>query len=339
MKAAYILLLFLFCLTAGCQSVRDTQIYLKGVSFVGTGDKVTSDDLNHVTSIGANAITLMPFAYGTIGQPKLTYKDLDWQWWGESAEGVRETAMLAKTQGLTVMIKPHLWLDWGSYTGDHGFETEEDWQTFERHYRSYILQFARISEELQLPIYCIGTELERSSRERPEFWSALIAEIRSIYSGKLTYAANWDNYKHISFWDKLDYIGVDAYFPLDTSSTPAYPALLRGWKQWSEELNRVSDRNDRPVIFTEWGYRSADHTAKKPWQYDERESKVNLEGQAEAYRAMFATFADEPWFAGSFVWKWFPHHKKVGGSRDNRYTPQNKPAEEVLREHFTTADR
>lgn len=319
--------------------MRTSDVYFKGVSFVGTGDKVTSDDLDHVHAIGANALTLMPFAYGTIGEPKLTYKDLDWQWWGESAEGVRETALLAKAQGLKVMIKPHLWLDWGTYTGDHGFENESEWEIFERDYREYILQFARISEELQLPVFCIGTELERSSRERPQYWRSLIAEIRSLYSGRLTYAANWDNYKYITFWDDLDFIGVDAYFPLDTSGTPSHPALLRGWKEWHEELNAVSERFDRPVIFTEWGYRSADHTAKKPWQYDERESNVNLDGQAAAYRAMFDTFEQTPWFAGSFVWKWFPHHNRVGGTGDNQYTPQNKPAEDVLKSYFKSSRR
>lgn len=338
MKIFAVLALF-FCLSAGCQSVREPEMYFKGVSFVGTGDKVTSDQFTHVSEINANAITLMPFAYGKLGEPRLVHDSLPWQWWGESAEGVRETARLALEANLLVMIKPHLWLDWGSYTGDHGFDSNDDWLRFEEDYRSYILEFARMSEELQLPVFCIGTELERSVIERPRFWIALIDEIRKVYSGQLTYAANWDNYTQITFWGELDFIGVDAYFPLDSSSTPKHPALLRGWKKWHDELKSVSEQFNRPVIFTEWGYRSADHAADEPWACNERDKSVNLAAQATAYSALLETVEDAPWFAGGFVWKWFPEHDRVGGAENNRYTPQNKPAEKVLQFHFEEAQR
>jgi hypothetical protein len=35
---------------------------------------------------------------------------------------------------------------------------------------------------------------------RPKYWQELILEIRKVYKGKLTYAANWDEFKRVPFW-------------------------------------------------------------------------------------------------------------------------------------------
>jgi hypothetical protein len=59
---------------------------------------------------------------------------------------------------------------------------------------------------------------ERSS-QRPEYWSQLIKKIKKIYSGN--YAANWDDFDKVPFWNELDYIGIDAYFPLSDATTPS----------------------------------------------------------------------------------------------------------------------
>ncbi|MBT4679131.1 MAG: glycoside hydrolase, partial [Flavobacterium sp.] len=42
-------------------------------------------------------------------------------------------------------------------------------------------------------------------------------------------------------------------------------------------------------------------------------------------------FWKEDWFLGGFIWKWFHKHTEVGGENNNRFTPQNKPAEVLLR--------
>jgi hypothetical protein len=59
-----------------------------------------------------------------------------------------------------------------------------------------------------------------------------------------------------------------------------------------------------------------------------------MHAQATAYRALFETFWNEPWFAGGFLWKWFDSHAERGGPDNTRFTPQNKPAEEVIREWY-----
>jgi len=56
---------------------------------------------------------------------------------------------------------------------------------------------------------------ERRALLRQE-WKKLIQNIRKIYSGQLTYAANFDNYQNIAFWEDLDVMGINAYFKLRT---------------------------------------------------------------------------------------------------------------------------
>ena len=60
-----------------------------------------------------------------------------------------------------------------------------------------------MAEEEKVDIFCIGTELEKFIEHRPAYWRELIAEVRKVYKGKLTYAANWDEYKRVPFWDAL----------------------------------------------------------------------------------------------------------------------------------------
>ena len=53
-----------------------------------------------------------------------------------------------------------------------------------------------------------------------------------------------------------------------------------------------------------------------------------------ALQAIHNQFWKEDWFAGGFIWKWFHAHERVGGENDNRFTPQNKPAETLLHQLY-----
>jgi hypothetical protein len=77
-----------------------------------------------------------------------------------------------------------------------------------------------------------------------------------------------------------------------------------------------------------------DFTGKEPWKSDVVVGKINLEAQVNGLRAIHNLFWKEDWFAGGFIWKWFHDHEKVGGVNNNRFTPQNKPAENVIRELY-----
>ena len=107
-----------------------------------------------------------------------------------------------------------------------------------------------------------------------------------------------------------------------------------GWKSHKAAILKVQQQFNKPVLFTEFGYRSMDFNGKKPWDSKRLKGAVNLEAQANALQAIHNQFWKEEWFAGGFIWKWFHSHDEVGGKKNNRFTPQNKPAEELIRKLY-----
>jgi hypothetical protein len=229
------------------------------------------------------------------------------------------------------MVKPQIWVWRGEFTGLIEMHSDEQWKILEESYSSFILTYAKAAQEINADMFCIGTELEKFVMQRPQYWQKLIKEIRKVYKGKLTYAANWDEFKRVSFWNEIDFIGIDAYFPLSNKKTPTVQELEIGWKPHKQEIIRIQKQYNKPILFTEFGYRSVDYNAKKPWFVDNVEGKINLQAQVNGLQAIHNQFWKEDWFAGGFAWKWFHKHQEVGGGNNNRFTPQNKPAEEILR--------
>ncbi|MFX0558473.1 glycoside hydrolase family 113 [Maribacter sp. CXY002] len=325
-------LLFLCALQFSCSGKAQKKI--NGVSFVASREEVAQSHIDEVVKIYANSAAIMPFGFiRDITSPQIIF-DTERQWFGETRKGAKQYIELLQRNGLEVMVKPQIWIGGGQFTGTLKMESEDHWLQLEDSYKCFILNYAEMAEEVKAPLLCIGTELENFVKNRPTYWERLIKEIRSVYSGKLTYAANWDEYDRTPFWEKLDYIGIDAYFPLSEAKTPTVNELQLGWRPWKDKIATLAKVKNKPVVFTEFGYRSMNFTAKKPWLVDRNEEEVNLVAQSNAKTAIFNEFWNEDWFAGGYVWKWFIQHQNSGGELDNRFTPQNKPAQEVIKNHY-----
>ncbi|MBU3010876.1 glycoside hydrolase [Polaribacter vadi] len=331
MKTKILFLVAIVFLQLSCTSQSKK---INGLSFVASRDSININHIKPVLKTKGNFVALMPYSFiRNIEIPKIEF-NTNREWFGESENGLFQYAKEFKKVGVKIMIKPHLWLRRGGFTGDLKANSEENWVILENSYRNYILTYAKAAENINAEILCIGTELEEFVVNRPEYWQQLIIEIREVYKGKLTYAANWDEYKRLPFWQELDFIGIDAYFPLSEKKSPTVADFELGWKTHKEEISRVQQKNNKPVLFTEFGYRSVDFTGRRPWEFNRMQGSVNLEAQANGLQAIHNQFWKEDWFAGGFVWKWFHRHDKVGGLENNRFTPQNKPAEELLRKLF-----
>lgn len=320
-------LLFLF-LQLSCNS----QIKkINGLSFVASRDKIDTTHTNSVLKVQSNYVALMPFGFiKELSAPKITH-NTNRQWFGETKRGLLQYAKEFQTKGVKVMVKPQIWVWKGEFTGNIEMDSEEKWTILEQSYSKFIFTYAKAAQEINADILCIGTELEKFVKNRPKYWQKLIIEIRKIYKGKLTYAANWDEFKRVPFWGEIDFIGVDAYFPLSDKKSPTVKELEIGWIPHKEEIIEVQKKFNKPILFTEFGYRSVDFNAVKPWESDRVEGSVNLQAQVNGLQAIHNQFWKEDWFAGGFVWKWFHRHDEVGGLKNNRFTPQNKPAEDLIR--------
>jgi len=145
-----------------------------------------------------------------------------------------------RDKGLYVHLKPHLWMSEG-WRSNVSLDSKTEWDNWFRSYSTNMLHYAQMAETAGAELFCIGTELRSSIMEQPKAWCELISKIKAIYSGKLTYAANWhDEYEHVTFWDELDYIGVQAYFPLTEGKNPDLESIKKGWEPHLKILESFS---------------------------------------------------------------------------------------------------
>ena len=342
----FVIYLIAFALILGCQQKHDSSkiarskdpmaskisapTKINGVSLVASEDSLRLKNIAPIKRVNANYAAIMPFGFiKNLAHPEIIHNQKG-QWFGESVLGAKQYIQLLHESGIHVMIKPQIWVWNGEFTGLVKMQSETDWQELEKSYRQFIMAFAKVAEAEKVEIFCIGTELENFIIHRPAYWRNLIAEVKTIYKGKLTYAANWDEYRRVPFWDALDFIGIDAYFPVAESQTPTVEEARKGWALWKEELKNFSQKENKQILFAEYGYRSVDFAGKQPWESDHTLSSMNLEAQANTLQALYEEIWNKEWFAGGFLWKWFIAHDRVGGKNDNQFTPQNKPAEKVV---------
>lgn len=320
---------FIFCLSFMVNGQK-----VKGISFVGTKEKVRLEQLIPVQQIGANWVTLMPFGYLASAQDSVLRFDTTWQWNGETSAGLEETIPLFAGANINVMLKPQIWISKGVYTGKIAPPNEQAWRKLTFTYRVFILHFAQLAQKHCLPLYCIGTELSSMVERDPQFWRELIHEVRKVYHGKLVYAENWDKYEQVPFWDALDYIGINAYFPFKGDNLNSIEDIKSQWTQLSQPMQAMSKALDRQILFTEMGYRSVTDPLSQPWDYRKVQA-YDPAMQAMALTALLDYFMPQPWWKGGFIWKWFPDHLNAGGEDHTGFTPQNKTAQKVLETYFT----
>lgn len=301
-----------------------------GVCWVGPADPA---GLQYLRQKGAQWVSVTPFGYGHKEQhapPEGGYQHSTHR--GESIEGVRTVIRTAHKQSLKVMLKPHIWFNTkDSWRGAIEMKSDEDWATWFRMYREFLEPYVAMAAAEKVEILCIATELNGTVAREQE-WRALIKHIRARYKGTLTYAANWyQEYERVAFWDALDAIGVQAYFPLTQQQEPTVDEISAAWQPWKLRLRALAARTSRPVLLTEFGYKPVVGTTIEPWKWRD-DGRRSAQAQRDAYEGAFQALHQEPWFRGVYVWKWYAG--VPGGSKRRRisdnFSPQGFPAEQTM---------
>ena len=309
----------------------------QGVSWVGGRNPVTARDFDRLVENGVSWIAQNPFGWQRgLDTPEVRLASSR-GWWGERDEGLRVTTELARERGIRTLLRPHIWLSGvpdGKWLADVTMKDDADWQRWFESYGAFILHYAQLAEELGIEALSVGAELRTATTTREADWRRLIGRVREVYHGRLTYAAKWHaEFEQIAFWDALDFIGVQAYFPLTDGTTPTVAELEAAWRPHLAAIERLARRSGKPVVFTEIGYRSVPGATARPWEWPaapEPVTEAGLNVQADAYEAFFRTFWRRDWFGGAYLWKWFPGLEHRPGPPTAEFSPQNKPAERVL---------
>lgn len=290
------------------------------------GTSAFSRALEEIRGLGGTWVAIHPYArIEKSGEVRFTPP--------EATSYLPEAVARARDAGLQLFWKPHL-AYWGRFEWRGAIDFGDDaarWSRFFASYRAFILAHARFAAAHDIPLFSVATELERAV-DREASWRRIIGEVRAIYPGRLTWAANWDGVDRVPFWDALDLIGVQAYFPLDVGANdlPTRDAIARAWSAPLARLEALARATDRPVLFTEIGYPDAPHAAARPWTPGGFPGAPDLRARLIGVAARHLETV--PFIAGLFWWKWMPGPRFLQGDFRMREPRMRK----VLSEAWTT---
>lgn len=315
------------------ERVSTRRAFQKGVAFtgysrysyVGEGPRQA---LRDIAAVNAEWISLLVTAY----QDTIASTVIDR--FGEETPtdaSVADIIDYAHELGLKVMLKPHIDpREANRWRGQIGPSFDEaEWAAWFDSYRTFILHYAEMARDSGAELFSVGCEFDATVHRAAE-WRSIIAAVREVYPGPLTYADDQaeSNPGAVTWWDALDFIGMDAYPTLTFETRPSISSLCYGWEGYLEKLRVLSERWAKPLIITEIGYRSVEGGAQNPYDW-QKQGAVDLVTQRKCYEAALRMVAGRTWLAGMYWWQWMPDPDD-GGPNDTNYSPHGKPAEESL---------
>ncbi len=270
------------------------------------GSDAIVQTMEDIREVGANWVSIHPYAR-IRGDGTVYFRDFDP---ASPPEHIVRPIREAHALGMRICIKPHLayWRSPFTWRGEITFSDDESWARFWAGYRLWILKLAEACKDADL--FVVGTELDKTLHKEDK-WRSLIKEVRGSSNVPLTYGANWTDFDRVPFWDALDLIGIQAYFPVADSSDATLVEIEAGWSKLMERLKDYGSSQDRKVLFTEMGYNRSLEAAVKPWDYRvDGEEAVRV--QADCFRVGLQAIEQEDAVLGVLLWKWFPNPRPVG---------------------------
>jgi hypothetical protein len=256
----------------------------------------------------------------------------------------------AQSLGLRVLLKPQVDVLDGTYRGLIAPANRAAWFAS---YRTMLVHYATLAQQQHVAGLVVGVELGSmvSGPRDTGLWQSMIRSVRRLgYKGSLTYAANWDQLNLVGFWRSLDYIGIDAYFPLvprGREFAPTIAELVAAWHgsyvaggpiDWVNEVNRLERTERRPVVFTELGYVPTACTAAAPYDLvppcasAAATTTAGQHAQQDAYVAALRVWSRVAFVRGIYWWDWPTDANQVSDD----YSPRGKLAERTIAEWDAT---
>jgi hypothetical protein len=275
--------------------------------------------IDEIHDLGVSRVTFVPFAlydrrmtqvvdesrYGLVCGPKTAVL----------AEAVRH----ARRKGMDVNIKPMIEIDnpdgegeiWrGSIKLD-----DESLVPFFNSYREFVLDACELARTEGASRFYVGSELGgiTSNYKSHGHWEELISACRSRLGAskcQLSYAANFDEYAQIAFWQLLDEIAVDAYFPLASRSSaagigrPSEREIRKRVDRFMGQLRMFAESRRKPLYIAEWGVTPFDLTTVDPSDESPSATPDAIEA-INAYNALLASMSTQgAWLTGVDFWHW-----------------------------------
>lgn len=313
--------------TPAVSTASEREGFMRGmvVSCPRIGQVWGSDEmtrtLTDLADLGVDWVSIHPYAG--------VRRDGSMRIWTASETGyLGRAGEIVRKADMKLFWKPHL-AYWGSFEWRGAIEFGDDeaaWQRFFEGYEQFIVDQAAFAQQAGADLFAVGVELEATTH-RPE-WKRIVQRIRQVFDGRLTYAANWDRLDTVPFWSSLDLIGVHAYFPLSHTDSPSFDEIWRGWDEPLAQLEALSKRHGKPIVFAEIGYNRSVDAARTPWEAEMRDSGKSYELRRRLIDVALERIETVPTIQGMFWWKWIPGDYRY----DRDFSMRNDEAREALRQ-------
>ncbi len=252
---------------AMCCVVRCSFAWRSGVNMylqqsAGVTSKETFARLSEAAAIPADSVVFTVTWYQKTGQsstilphPKLTPLDAD----------LKTLIRYAQSLGLQTMLRLLI----GSLDDTLMYHiSPSDATSWFANYSSMVSHYAQLSQDVGVDAFCIGEELAQLTKPAfSDFWVSLVIPVaRKAFTGPLTYSAIF--FVELAripakFWAALDWIGIDAYWPLASAEdrNPSFDAMLSRWQNAFQDVRNLRiaiNATNKHVFLTEWGAPSFD---------------------------------------------------------------------------------
>jgi len=302
----------------------------------GYGSPLFERGLDEALRLGATWISLTPF--GRVWDLQGTGVDKTFELtFADNQRALARAIRQAHARGLRVLLVPHLWVESGQWRGELDAKTDEGWRLFAESYRKYVLEWARFAAKNRVDMLSVGVELRSwvTTTYAPSFFP-ILRDIRAVYPGPLTYAANWDDVEQTVILGELDVIGVNAFYPLTDKQSASDAELVQGGREVAKKVRALAELWGKPVVFNEFGYTARSDPALRPWEWPDKMSGITADAraQAAAYRGLLAGMLETPELLGGFVWRLYADPDDLSQEAEWGFSPRGRAAELVLRDAF-----
>ncbi|MDP2638433.1 MAG: hypothetical protein Q8P26_05225 [Candidatus Levybacteria bacterium] len=335
------LFVFLLITNFSFAAVSDWQ---KSASIVPRSSTDFSSDsfkesLINLKSTGANYVSLIIPLYQSDANSTTIFNG----WNTPTDESLIDAVNYAHSMELKVSFTIHMEMASGGWRANINPSDRTAWF---KNYGDKVRHYSLIAKNHGVEEFALGAELYNMTSQSVNFtntqnWNDLISSVRAIYPGILTYSSqrggsSYNEVWEIGFWDKLDYLGLSAYYSLASyTDNPTVDQIKSSWNQINnQEVLPLSQRFSKPLIITEVGYISANGANKEPWNW--LGGGVNLTLQSNLYEGLFSFWDTQSFLKGIHLWDW-SSDPNAGGSGSTGYTPQDKPAQDVMTKWFTSS--
>lgn len=304
--------------------------YIRGITFAPfapkglLAKKETFDSLDRlITRTHANTIVLVPGGLQDTPQSETIDFTSDATMTDEELVNM---VTYAKEYGLKVFLKPTVNCRNGTWRAhinffDEDVPCEPKWHCWFQSYTDFQLHYAEIAEKTGCEMFIAGCEMVQSERREAE-WRKLIADIRTVYNGPVSY--NTDKYQehNVKWWDAVDVISSSGYYPIND------------WENQLDRIEKVVKKFDKPFFFAECGCMSTKGSSLTPNDWT-LYGDVDLQEQADWFQSMFAAAGKRDFVKGFAIWDWSARqYPAAAAGKHSGYDIYAKPAEKVVAEFY-----